>query len=160
MRYFPDEPAKKQVGQIHGLPYFPLLYLIVGAPLFQPIRRPGGRQVDPEFRLCDEWVWPGQAGYPMMKNDHPGTTDDSPGSGSSSSCGRFLAGRSDVIEFGLKNYDAIIYYGRAAAAEAVILSGVLLVSRKSFRSARRRTLPAAAAARPLRPRVNATKGKV
>ncbi|HEY3030196.1 MAG TPA: hypothetical protein VGJ68_08440 [Bradyrhizobium sp.] len=79
------------------------------------------------------------AGYPMMKNDHPGTTTVLL-IGIIIKLWTFLAGRSDVIEFGLKNYDAIIYAARAA--EALILSGVLLVSGVIVRNATRSWLAA------------------
>jgi hypothetical protein len=52
----------------------------------------------------------------------------------------FFAGRSDVIEFGLKHYDAIIYVARAA--EALILSGVLLISGLIVRNVTRSWLAA------------------
>ncbi len=58
------------------------------------------------------------AGYPVMKNDHPGTTTILL-VGIMIKLWTFLASRSDVIELGLKNYDAIIYAARAA--EAVII---------------------------------------
>src|SRR5258706_15065420 len=79
------------------------------------------------------------AGYPVMKNDHPGTTTILL-VGIIIKLWTLLAGRSDVIEFGLKNYDAVIYAARAA--EAVILSGVLLVSGVIVRNATRSWLAA------------------
>jgi hypothetical protein len=99
---------------------------------------PWGRQVDPESAYAmNGLAW--AAGYPMMKNDHPGTTTILL-VGIIIKLWTFLAGRSDVIEFGLKNYDAIIYAARAA--EAVILSGVLLVSGVIVRNATRSWLAA------------------
>jgi hypothetical protein len=79
------------------------------------------------------------AGYPMMKNDHPGTTTILL-IGLVIKLWTFLAGRSDVVEFGLKNYDAIIYASRAA--EALILSGALLASGVIVRNATRSSLAA------------------
>jgi hypothetical protein len=75
----------------------------------------------------------------MMKNDHPGTTTILL-IGIIIKLWAYLAGRSDVIEFGLKNFDAIIYASRAA--EALILSGALLASGVIVRSATRSTLAA------------------
>jgi hypothetical protein len=75
----------------------------------------------------------------MMKNDHPGTTTILL-IGIVIKLWTFLAGRSDVIEFGLKNYDAIIHASRAA--EALILSGALLASGVIVRNATRSSLAA------------------
>jgi hypothetical protein len=44
-----------------------------------------------------------------------------------------VTGRSDVVEFGLKNYDAVIYAARTA--EALILSAVLMAGGFPVRSA-------------------------
>src|SRR5258706_15394651 len=79
------------------------------------------------------------AGYPMIKTDHPGTTTIFL-TGLVIKLWRFLAGHPDVVEFGLKNFDAIIYASRAA--EAPILSGVLLASGIIVRNATRRALAA------------------
>ena len=136
MRYFPDEPAKNRWAR-YTVAVLPLLYLIV-ALLYSANSAPWGRQVDPESAYAmNGLAW--AAGYPMMKNDHPGTTTILL-VGIIIKLWTFLAGRSDVIEFGLKNYDAIIYAARAA--EAVILSGVLLVSGVIVRNATRSWLAA------------------
>src|SRR6266550_8349679 len=136
MRYFPDEPAKDMWARC-AVAALPLLYLIV-ALLYSANSAPWGRQVDPESAYAmNGLAW--AAGYPMMKNDHPGTTTILL-VGIIIKLSTFLAGRSDVIEFGLKNYDAIIYAARAA--EAVILSGVLLVSGIIVRNATRSWLAA------------------
>lgn len=79
------------------------------------------------------------AGFPMIKNDHPGTTTILL-VGIVIKLWTFLAGRSDIIEFGLKNYDAIIYVSRAA--QALILSGALLASGIIVRNATRSVLAA------------------
>jgi hypothetical protein len=122
MKYFPDEPAK-DVRARYAVAALPLLYLIV-ALLYSANSAPWGRQVDPESAYAmNGLAW--AAGYPMMKNDHPGTTTILL-IGIIIKSWTLLAGRSDVIEFGLKNYDAIIYVARGA--QALILSGVLLVS--------------------------------
>ena len=136
MTYFPDEPAKDRWAR-YAVAVLPLLYLIV-ALLYSANSAPWGRQVDPESAYAmNGLAW--AAGYPMMKNDHPGTTTILL-VGIIIKLWTFLAGRSDVIEFGLKNYDAIIYAARAA--EAVILSGVLLVSGIIVRNATRSWLAA------------------
>jgi hypothetical protein len=122
MKYFPDEPAK-DVRARYAVAALPLLYLIV-ALLYSANSAPWGRQVDPESAYAmNGLAW--AAGYPMMKNDHPGTTTILL-IGIIIKSWTLLAGRSDVIEFGLKNYDAIIYVARGA--QALILSGALLVS--------------------------------
>jgi hypothetical protein len=136
MMYFPDEPAKDKWAR-YAVAVLPLLYLIV-ALLYSANSAPWGRQVDPESAYAmNGLAW--AAGYPMMKNDHPGTTTILL-IGILIKLWTFLAGRSDVIEFGLKNYDAIIYAARAA--EAAILSGVLLVSGVIVRNATRSWLAA------------------
>jgi hypothetical protein len=114
MKYFPDEPATGA---------WAIVYLIV-ALLYSAASAPWGRRVDPESTYAmNGLAW--AAGYPMMKNDHPGTTTILL-TGLVIKLWRFLAGQSDVVEFGLKNFDAIIYASRAA--EALILSGALLAS--------------------------------
>jgi len=122
MSVFLHEPAKN-VWTRYAVVVLPLLYLIV-ALLYSASSAPWGRQVDPESAYAmNGLAW--AAGYPMMKNDHPGTTTILL-VGLLIKAWSLVAGRSDIIEFGLKNYDAIIYAARAA--EALILSGVLLAS--------------------------------
>ena len=136
MKYFPDEPAKDMWAR-YAVAALPLLYLIV-ALLYSANSAPWGRQVDPESAYAmNGLAW--AAGYPMIKNDHPGTTTILL-VGIIVKLWTFVAGRSDVVEFGLKNYDAIIYVARAA--EASILSGVLLVSGVIVRNATRSWLAA------------------
>lgn len=122
MKYFPDEPGRGLWAR-YAVAALPLLYLTV-ALVYSGCSAPWGRQVDPESAYAmNGLAW--AAGYPMMKNDHPGTTTILL-VGTVIKLWTFFTGRSDVIEFGLKNYDAIIYAARTA--EALILSGVLLVS--------------------------------
>src|SRR5260370_19078718 len=122
MKYFPDEPARGLWAR-YAVAALPLLYLTV-ALVYSANSAPWGRQVDPESAYAmNGLAW--AAGYPMMKNDHPGTTTILL-VGIIVKSWTFLAGRSDVIEFGLKHYDAIIYAARAA--EALILAGVLFAS--------------------------------
>ena len=136
MKYFPDDPASG-VWARYAVAALPFLYLIV-ALVYSANSAPWGRQVDPESAYAmNGLAW--AAGYPMMKNDHPGTTTILL-IGIVIKLWTFLAGRSDVIEFGLKNYDAIIYALRAA--EAAILSGALLASGVIVRHATRSSLAA------------------
>jgi hypothetical protein len=136
MKYFPDEPAKDMWAR-YAVAALPLLYLIV-ALLYSANSAPWGRQVDPESAYAmNGLAW--AAGYPMIKNDHPGTTTILL-VGIIVKLWTFVAGRSDVIEFGLKNYDAIIYAARTA--EALILSGALLASGVIVRNATRSWLAA------------------
>jgi hypothetical protein len=131
MTYFPDEPARGPWAR-YAVAALPLLYLTV-ALVYSACSAPWGRQVDPESAYAmNGLAW--AAGYPMMKNDHPGTTTILL-VGIVIKLWTFFTGRSDVIEFGLKNYDAIIYASRAS--EALILSGVLLVSGIIVRNATR-----------------------
>ncbi len=71
MSYFPDEIHRPRMGTIHS----------IGIATALPDRRPDllaymapwGRQVDPRVAYAmNGLAW--AAGYPMMKNDHPGTT--------------------------------------------------------------------------------------
>src|SRR6266446_5370374 len=136
MKYFPDEPAGG-ISARYGVAALPLLYLIV-ALLYSINSAPWGRQVDPESAYAmNGLAW--AAGYPMMMSDHPGTTTILL-VGLIIKIWAFVAGRSDVIEFGLRNYDAIIYASRTV--EALILSGVLLVSGIIVRNSTRSLLAA------------------
>ena len=122
MEYFPDEPASDLWAR-YSIAALPLLYLTV-ALVHSACSAPWGRQVDPESAYAmNGLAW--AAGYPMMKNDHPGTTTILV-VGTVIKLWTFFTGRSDVIEFGLKNYNAIINASRAV--EALILTGVLLAS--------------------------------
>lgn len=136
MKYFPDEPANG-IWARYAVAALPLVYLIV-ALLYSANSAPWGQRVDPESEYAMNglaWV----AGYPMMKNDHPGTTTILL-IGIVIKVWTFLAGRTDVVEFGLKNFDAIIYASRAA--EALILSGALLAAGVIVRNATRSALAA------------------
>ncbi|QWG16348.1 hypothetical protein KMZ68_15075 [Bradyrhizobium sediminis] len=136
MKYFPDEPASG-IWARYAVAALPLVYLAV-ALLYSAWSAPWGQQVDPESAYAmNGLAW--AAGYPMIKNDHPGTTTILL-IGLIVKLWTFLAGRSDVVEFGLKNYDAIIYASRAA--EALILSGALLASGIIVRNATRSALAA------------------
>jgi hypothetical protein len=136
MKYFPDE-SSVGIWARHAVAVLPLVYLIV-ALLYSANSAPWGRWVDPESEYAmNGLAW--AAGYPMMKADHPGTTTILL-IGIVIRVWTFLAGRADVVEFGLKNFDAIIYVSRAA--EALILSGVLLAAGIIVRNATRSALAA------------------
>ncbi|QWG15576.1 hypothetical protein KMZ29_13450 [Bradyrhizobium sediminis] len=99
MKYFPDEPASG-IWARYAVAALPPVYLAV-ALLYSAWSAPWGRQVDPESAYAmNGLAW--AAGYPMIKNDHPGTTTILL-IGLIVKLWTFLAGRSDVIEFGLKN---------------------------------------------------------
>jgi hypothetical protein len=122
MKYFPDESAGG-IWARYAVAALPLVYLIV-ALVYSAHSAPWGRQVDPESTYAmNGLAW--AAGYPMMKSDHPGTTTILL-TGLVIKLWTYLGGRPDVVAFGLKNFDAIIYVSRAA--EALILSGILLAS--------------------------------
>ena len=71
MRYFPDEPADG-AWSICAVAVMPLLYLAV-ALVYSANSAPWGSHVDPESAYAmNGLAW--AAGYPMIKNDHPGTT--------------------------------------------------------------------------------------
>lgn len=136
MRYFPDESTDRPWTR-YAVAALPLLYLIV-ALAYSTYLAPWGRQVDPESAYAmNGLAW--AAGYPMIKNDHPGTTTILLG-GLTIKLYAFLSGRSDIIEFGLENYDAFIYASRAA--EALLLSLALLASGLMVRRATRSAIAA------------------
>jgi hypothetical protein len=129
MKYFPDESAGG-IWARYAVAALPLVYLIV-ALVYSAYSAPWGRQVDPESTYAmNGLAW--AAGYPMMKSDHPGTTTILL-TGLVIKLWTYLGGRPDVVVFGLKNFDAIIYVSRAA--EALILSGTLLASGVIVRNA-------------------------
>jgi hypothetical protein len=136
MRYFPDEPARGMWARC-AVAVLPLLFLIV-ALVYSASSAPWGRQVDPEAAYAMNGIAWAADGL-MRKNDHPGTTTILL-IGLVLKLWAWLAGRSDVIEFGLKNFDGLIYASRAA--EALILSGVLLASGVIVRNATRSSLAA------------------
>jgi len=122
MKHFSDQPATA-IWTVLAVAALPLLYLIV-ALLYSAASAPWGRQVDPESAYAmNGLAW--AVGYPMLKSDHPGTTTILL-VGLIIRAWSFLANPPDVVEFGLRNFDAIIYASRAA--EALILSGALLAS--------------------------------
>lgn len=136
MKYFPDEPAGGLWARCTVV-VLPLLYLIV-ALVYSANSAPWGRQVDPESAYTMAGLAFG-VGHPMLKSDHPGTTTILL-VGLVIRLWAFLAGRTDVVEFALKNYDGVIYAARAA--EALILSGVLLASGVMVRNATRSAIAA------------------
>jgi hypothetical protein len=136
MKYFPDE-STGDIWARYAVAVLPLAYLIV-ALVYSAWSPPWGRQLDPEATYAmNGLAW--AAGYPMLKSDHPGTTTILL-TGLVIKLWTFVAGRSDVVDLGLKNFDAIIYASRAA--EALILSGALLASGIIVRNATRSPLAA------------------
>jgi hypothetical protein len=136
MKYFPDESASTMWTR-YAVAALPLVYLIA-ALIYSANSAPWGRWVDPESAYAmNGLAW--AAGHPMMKNDHPGTSTILL-VGIVIKVWTFLTGRPDVVEFGLKNYDALIYVSRAA--EALILSGALLAGGVIVRNATRSALAA------------------
>jgi hypothetical protein len=104
MRYFSDEPIPRiaAAAAISALP----LFLVVLALLYSAASAPWGQQVDPETTYAMNgiaWAYDGL----MRKNDHPGTMTILL-IGLVVRAGAFFA-RSDVVEFGLKNFDFLIY---------------------------------------------------
>jgi hypothetical protein len=85
---------------------------------------PWGRQVDPESAYAMNGLV-AAAGYGSMKFDHPGTTTTLLVEIIIRSWA-LVVRPVDIVAFGLKNYDAIIYAARTC--EAMILAGVLLAS--------------------------------
>ena len=112
----------------------PLFYLAI-ALITSASFAPWGQRVDPESAYAMNGLV-AALGYPFMKNDHPGTTTillvDV-----LVRVWIFVTRQSDVAEFGLKNYDAIVCAARAA--EALILSAALaaggLIVQRATRSA-------------------------
>lgn len=133
MQYFPDEPAESAWSRC-AVAVMPLLYLVV-ALMYSANSAPWGNYVDPESAYAmNGLAW--AAGYPMIKNDHPGTTTILL-AGLVTKLYAAVSGQRDVVEFGLRNYDAMIYAVRGA--EAVVLTLALLaggmIVRKTTRSA-------------------------
>jgi len=128
MKYFPDEPASG-IWARWAVAVLPLVYLAV-ALIYSANSAPWGRSVDPESAyMMNGIAW--AAGYGMIKNDHPGTTTILL-SGLVTKLGALLGGHPDVVEFGLKNYDALIYASRAAQVflmAAALLAGGIIVRR-------------------------------
>jgi hypothetical protein len=131
VKYFPDEPATGAWAKF-AVVVLPLLYLTV-ALLYSANSAPYGRQVDPESAYAMNGL-ASAIGDTALKNDHPGTTTIVLVAVVIKTWAA-LVGRSDLVEFGLKNYDAIIYASRAA--EIVILSIVLLICGVIVRNATR-----------------------
>ena len=137
MKYFPDEPADGALAKWAVLAV-PLLYL-VATLIYSADTAPWGRPVDPESAYTMNGIV-ATLGYPFMKNDHPGTTTillvDL-----IIRLWAWLVRPSDIVEFGLTHYEAITYVARAV--QAIILSGVLVVSGFIIRDATRSSIAAA-----------------
>ena len=100
----------------------PLLYL-ASTLLYSAQMAPWGRQVDPEAAYAMNGLI-AAAGYPSMMFAHPGTTTTLLVE-IIIRLAALVARPDDILAFGFKNFDAIIYAARAC--QAIILSGVLLV---------------------------------
>lgn len=121
MAYFPDQPADGIKARF-AVAVMPLLYLAV-ALAYSVNTAPWGRPVDPESAYMMNGVaW--AAGYGMMLNAHPGTTTILL-AGLVTRIGAYLNGQSDVVEFGLKHYETLIYASRAL--QIVIMAAALWV---------------------------------
>jgi hypothetical protein len=136
MKYFPDELARGMWAR-YAAALLPLLYLIV-ALLYSASSAPWGRQVDPEATYAMNGIAWALDGL-MRQSAHPGTTTILL-VGLVVKLWMFLVGSSDIVEFGLKNYDGVIYASRAA--EALVLAGALLASGIIVRNATRSSLAA------------------
>ena len=99
----------------------PLLYL-AATLIYSACMAPWGRQVDPESAYAMNGIV-AAAGYGSMKFDHPGTTTTLLVE-IIVRLWALVARPEDIVAFGFKNYDAIIYATRSC--EAVILFGALL----------------------------------
>ena len=116
MKIFPDEPADSRWSKC-AVAILPLFYLVV-ALVYSANSPPWGSHVDPESAYAmNGLAW--AAGYPMIKNDHPGTTTILV-AGLVTKAYAFVSGQRDVVEFGLKNYDPMIYAVRGT--EALLLA--------------------------------------
>jgi hypothetical protein len=137
MTYFPDEPADGVLAK-WGVLAVPLLYL-AATLIYSVSTVPWGRPVDPESAYTMNGLV-ATLGYPFMKNDHPGTTTILLVE-VIIRVWAWFARPSDIIEFGLAHYDTITYAARAV--QAVILSGVLVVSGFIIKTSTRSSIAAA-----------------
>jgi hypothetical protein len=112
---------------ILAIPFFYLATTL----LYSTHMAPWGRQVDPESAYAMNGLV-AAAGYGSMKWDHPGTTTTLLVEIIIRSWA-LVARPMDIVAFGLKNFDAIIYAARTC--EAAILAGVLLASGLIVRNA-------------------------
>jgi hypothetical protein len=133
---FPDE--RVQGGIADWLVVAVPLFYLAATLLYSASMAPWGRQVDPESAYAMNGL-AAAAGYPFMKNDHPGTTTillvDI-----IIRLWAIVARPTDIVEFGLSNYVAIIYVARTA--QALILFAVLVVSGVMVRNATRSSIAA------------------
>jgi len=122
LNYFPDHRFAGSFGARLAILAIPVSYLTT-ASLYSAANAPWGAQVDPESAYAMNGLI-AATGYPSMKFDHPGTTTTLLVE-IIIRLMALVARPEDIVAFGLKNYDAIIYAARAC--EAAILAGVLLV---------------------------------
>jgi hypothetical protein len=137
LEYFPDESARGLLARWSVLAV-PLLYL-AATLIYSAHMVPWGQQVDPESAYAMNGL-AAAIGYPFMKTDHPGTTTillvDI-----IIRAWAFFARPQDVAEFGLTNYNTVIYVARTA--ETLILTGVLVLAGNIVRNVTRSSLAAA-----------------
>lgn len=121
MKYFPDEAFTDGIFTKAAILAIPLLYLACTL-IYSADMAPWGRQVDPESAYTMNGLV-AAAGYGSMKFDHPGTTTTLLVE-VIIRLWALVARPQDIVAFGLKNYDAIIYAARTC--ETFIMVGVLL----------------------------------
>jgi hypothetical protein len=137
LRYFPDEPSTDGISSKAIVLAIPLLYLAT-ALIYSAYVAPWGRQVDPESAYAMNGLV-ASAGYGSMKFDHPGTTTtllvDT-----IIRLWALVSRPEDIVGFGLKHYDTIIYAARTC--ETIILSCALLVGGFLVRNVTRSSIAA------------------
>jgi hypothetical protein len=122
VKYFPDQSESMSSAARFAILAIPCSYLAV-ALLYSAAVAPWGNWVDPESAYAMNGLI-GAAGYPSMKFDHPGTTTTLLVE-IVVRLWALIARPADIIAFGFRNYDTIIYAARAC--EAAVMAGVLLV---------------------------------
>jgi hypothetical protein len=129
MQYLSAQSAGKNHSR-HLIVFIPIVFL-VAALLYSASTAPWGREADPEYAYAmNGLAW--AAGYQFQLFHHPGTTTLLL-VGSIFKVWAALAGQEDIIAFGLKNFDTVIYAARAV--EIAVLAGVLIVSGLIVRNA-------------------------
>lgn len=119
--YFPDQWSTDGTWTRLLILAIPLLYLATTL-LYSSQMAPWGRQVDPESAYAMNGLV-AAAGYPSMMFYHPGTTTTLLVE-IIIRLWALVVRPVDIVAFGFKNYDAIIYAARTC--EAMVLTGVLL----------------------------------
>jgi hypothetical protein len=127
--YFPDDVFFSERTRSALILIIPLLYL--AATLHDSSQMAvWGMQVDPESAYTMNGLV-AAAGYGSMKFDHPGTTTTLLVEGIIR-LWALIARPSDIVEFGLRNYDSITYVARTCEAmilTVALVAGGLMVGR-------------------------------